>query len=169
MEQPEFLQLVTEIRMHMMRIMKSHAASAEEYFRDKSINRVQYGVMRILQRESHTISELSKLMVLDPSTLVPIVDDLEHKGLLERNKDPQDRRRTPLSLTEQGASLLAAHSGCIQEDSFFESLKALDDAKLIHLAEILREVVLNLPAGQNILCDVHGHIYKSVSELSKPS
>lgn len=164
MNTQEFQQLVSEIRVLMMRVVKTHARSAEEYFRDKSISPVQYGVLRILHRERLTISELSKLMVLDPSTLVPIVDDLENKGLLERHKDPQDRRRTPLSLTEKGASLLPNYTEMLRDDPLYESFKALDEDKLVQLATILREVVLNLPEGQNILCNVHDHIYKAAKE-----
>ncbi len=166
MDSQEFQQLATEIRSLMMRMMKTHARSAEEYFRDKTISPVQFGMLRILNRQSQTISELSKLLVLDPSTLVPIVDDLERKGLLERNKDPQDRRRTPLSLTEKGASLLPNYTGMINDDPLYESLKALDEEKLIQLAVILREVVLNLPEGQNILCSVQDQIYEAAKEHS---
>ncbi|MBE2183799.1 MAG: MarR family transcriptional regulator [Anaerolineae bacterium] len=161
MDTHEFQQLVAEIRVLMVRVVKTHARSAEEYFRDKNINPVQYGVLRTLNRESLTISELSKLLFLDPSTLVPIVDDLEAKELLERNKDPQDRRRTPLSLTEKGASLLPNFTETLRDDPLYESLNALDEDKLLQFAAILREVVLKLPEGQSILCNVHDHIYKS--------
>lgn len=44
---------------------------------------------------------------LDRSTTADVVERLMRKGLLERSRDPSDRRRNTLRLTEQGQSLLA--------------------------------------------------------------
>jgi DNA-binding MarR family transcriptional regulator len=48
--------------------------------------------------------EIARRLRLDPSDLVPIVDRLEHDGLALREKDPADRRRHALVLTDEGRS-----------------------------------------------------------------
>src|SRR5258706_1302902 len=72
-----------------------------------NISELQFGVMRLLHSEGSTIQELSSKMMLSPATLVPVVDALERHGLAKRGRDPNDRRRAPLSLTEKGVQLIA--------------------------------------------------------------
>jgi DNA-binding MarR family transcriptional regulator len=102
---------------------------------------VQYGVMRNLGRESYTISELSTQMMLSPATLVPVVDALERKGLVVRGRDPSDRRRTPLSLTAQGRTLLADTPPISQADAVVHGLRGLGPERSQLLVSLLREMV----------------------------
>jgi DNA-binding MarR family transcriptional regulator len=46
-------------------------------------------------------------MGIDPSGLIATIDDLEERGWLERRRDPDDRRRNVVVLTEAGAAKLA--------------------------------------------------------------
>ncbi|HQV27983.1 MAG TPA: MarR family transcriptional regulator [Thermoflexales bacterium] len=66
------------------------------------------GVLRILSRRDFTLSELGLRMTVTPSTLVPVVDRLQELGLVSRQKDPNDRRRTPLAVTPDALALLAS-------------------------------------------------------------
>jgi DNA-binding MarR family transcriptional regulator len=50
--------------------------------------------------------QLSTQLSLDPTTVVALVDDLERGGLLRRSRDPKDRRRHILSITERGYQAL---------------------------------------------------------------
>src|SRR5690349_13332653 len=70
------------------------------------ISGLQFGILRTLSGNNFTLSELSKKFMLDPSTLVPVVDALERKGYIVRGKDLNDRRRIPLSVTEEGIAIL---------------------------------------------------------------
>lgn len=46
-------------------------------------------------------------MGIDPSGLIATIDELEQRGWLERRRDPGDRRRNVIVLTEAGAAKLA--------------------------------------------------------------
>ncbi len=56
----------------------------------------------IATSERLTQVELARAVYLSASTLVGIIDRLEHKGLVERTRDHADRRRIFLTLTRSG-------------------------------------------------------------------
>jgi DNA-binding MarR family transcriptional regulator len=51
-------------------------------------------------------SEIARHIGTDKSIVVAIVDDLERKGLAERRRSTEDRRRNALTLTEQGHAVM---------------------------------------------------------------
>ncbi len=50
--------------------------------------------------------QLSHLVGIDPRNAVPVLDQLQARGLLTRNPDPTDRRRHAVTLTAPGKGLL---------------------------------------------------------------
>ncbi|MFF7632453.1 MarR family winged helix-turn-helix transcriptional regulator [Kitasatospora sp. NPDC008050] len=51
--------------------------------------------------------DLSQVINLDPTTVVALIDDLERVGHVERRRNPADRRRYILGITEAGRAALA--------------------------------------------------------------
>lgn len=49
---------------------------------------------------------LAERLEVDPSVLVGILNDLEGSGLAERRRDPADRRRHNVAITDAGAEVL---------------------------------------------------------------
>jgi len=114
-----------------------------------NISGLQHGLLRLLRDHPYTSSELSRKMMLTPATLVPAVDALERHGLVERGRDPNDRRRTPLVVTGAGRSLLERVPMVNDDDALVQSLRSMDREKGQHLLAALRELVamlLNDPA-----------------------
>jgi DNA-binding MarR family transcriptional regulator len=68
--------------------------------------------------------EMSEAMSLDPNIMVSLVDDLEAWGLAERRRNPKDRRRYVVSLTEEGRSVYKEARRAVEEveASFFSVL-----------------------------------------------
>jgi len=160
METAELSRVTTEIRMLLFLIVKTSARQVHQQLaaQDADINGLQYGMLRALHHRPFTLSELSKRFMLDPSTLVPVVDALEQKGLVERGRDPNDRRRTPLHLTDRGASLVHNLSVIAEDNLLANSLSQLGEAKTLQLLELLRELVHTMPEGESILCDMQEHL-----------
>ncbi|MBW4094279.1 MAG: MarR family transcriptional regulator [Acidobacteria bacterium] len=52
-----------------------------------------------------TQRELAEFLSLDPSQIVPLVDQLEERGMVERQADPQDRRSKVITSTTAGRQL----------------------------------------------------------------
>jgi DNA-binding MarR family transcriptional regulator len=105
----------------------------------------QYKVLRCLYGKDLALTDLSRQLGLDPSTLVPLVESLVSKGLVERSRDPIDRRRTPLRITARGAVLLDKGSSCDENGTLVEALCKLGDEKTRQLVSLLSEFVSNFP------------------------
>ena len=122
---------------------------------EAGISMPQFGVLRALRRSARTISELSRIMMVDPSTLVPVVDALERKGLAVRGRDPHDRRRSPISLTQRGGEIAAKHPMkgpfAAEDNPLLKSINAMGPERAQQLLSLLREMVSFLPDGDEIL------------------
>lgn len=64
-------------------------------------------LFRLHQRQGQSQSELGDRSVKDKTTITRLLDRLEHKGLAERRRDPNDRRTQRLYLTPKGEVTLA--------------------------------------------------------------
>jgi DNA-binding MarR family transcriptional regulator len=112
------------------------------------ISGLQHGILRMLQKETVTVSEISQRFGLDPSTVVRAVDSLEAKGLAVRGRDPHDRRRNPITITDQGKALIAAIPAIAPEDPTFQALQSLGATSTARLRDLLRELVQQVPEGK---------------------
>jgi DNA-binding MarR family transcriptional regulator len=164
-----FQHLALELRALLPAIMKLSARSIEQRLAeyDVDISGLQFGLLKMLQRHPFTLSQLSKLFMLDPSTLVPVVDTLERKGFIERGRDPNDRRRVPLHLTEKAIALLEAMPTFHEDDVLVKSLAQLGQGKSVQLVKLLRELVQSMPEGETVLCNMYEHLDIHTSSQNK--
>lgn len=73
-------------------------------------------ILFILWKTDHlTISEISEKTSLAKNTVSVVIDGMVNKGLVERNIDPQNRRRTIVSLTEYAKSLQTKYEDVSQQ------------------------------------------------------
>ena len=135
-----------------------HALEQRLASTDASVSGLQFAVMGALSVEEQTISDLSRHFLLDPSTLVPTVDALERKGLAVRGRDPADRRRIPISLTKRGAEFVASVPLVDVQDPLFQGLNGLGDEHRQQLLALLRDLVGQMPEGDEILRTVSARI-----------
>lgn len=66
----------------------------------------QYVVMMYLWEQEHcSVREMGDALMLDPSTLTPLLKKLEGKGYITRTRSETDERSLNIGLTEEGTAL----------------------------------------------------------------
>jgi DNA-binding MarR family transcriptional regulator len=77
-------------------------------FTELGIDGRDYSLLAVLSNDAPgSQAELAALCSLLPAQLVPVLDALERKGLVERHRDERDRRRLIVRITEEGRQRLA--------------------------------------------------------------
>jgi DNA-binding MarR family transcriptional regulator len=90
--------------------------------------------------------EVARRLGVDRTTMVALIDVLEGKGLVERRRDPDDRRKNVVALTEAGRVTLrrASRAGDEAERRF---LAALSGDEAAGLRRALRTVAFPAASG----------------------
>ena len=106
-------------------------------FEEAGLSGYHHSVLALLDEEPReTQAQIADALGYDRSHLVGVLDELEEKKLIERRRDPTDRRRHLVSLTPAGKEALARSRAIVKQldDDFF---KPLDAAERKQLKELL--------------------------------
>jgi DNA-binding MarR family transcriptional regulator len=130
----------------------AHAAAAfAERLRPLELTPPQAGVLRRLgQFPGQSQRELADALGMHAPRLVALIDELEDRGLVARDRDPEDRRNYAISLTDEGQRALTelAHVARRHELAI---TAALDEDERAQLVALLRR----LAEEQNLTPAVH--------------
>ncbi len=79
--------------------------------------------------------ELGERLRIDRNTMVSLIDELEAQQLVERARDPNDRRAYAISVTKQGYAVAMQAAQVIEEadSKFAQALTAAELADLVRL------------------------------------
>jgi DNA-binding MarR family transcriptional regulator len=128
----------------MKRLAMHQKERANEAFEETGLNvragAYHYAVLALLEEEPpETQAMIADALGYDRSHLVGVLDELEAGGLVERKRDPVDRRRHLVTLTPEGKRAAAKLRTIVRklEDEF---LAPLDDNE----RETLHRLLLRL-------------------------
>lgn len=97
--------VIRAIELHSRALVNSHGMTGP-----------QAAVLRALTAKPITAGALAKDVNLSQGTVTDILNRLEHKGLLVRQRDSQDRRRVIVELTGKARELLSSAPPLLQEN-----------------------------------------------------
>ena len=102
---PEFV-IEESLGYLVNRAARLFAHQLADRLRPHGIGIGQWAVLMFLwARDGTTQAELSRLVAIEPPTMVRTVDRLVRDGLVTRAPDPQDARASRIQLTDRGRSL----------------------------------------------------------------
>ncbi len=129
----ERLTRLAEFRFQLRKFLSFSETEAERF----GIAAQQYQLMQVIgalaRGESASISLLAERMILRHNSTVELVDRAEKAGLVRRESDERDLRRSIVVLTSHGETVLeqmvTAHLGKLDGSSGDAMLRALADVR----------------------------------------
>jgi DNA-binding MarR family transcriptional regulator len=130
----------------------AHAAARfAERIKPLDLTPAQAGLLRLIAwQPGRSQQEIARTLGTPPSRLVLLIDSLEERGLIERRRNPGDRRHHALHLTDGGTGFMRqlATAGAAHEDDICAGLDADERAQLAELLE-------RIAARQGLTTGVH--------------
>jgi DNA-binding MarR family transcriptional regulator len=84
----------------------------DELLRPAGLTALQYTALTVLERHPDlTSAALARNSFVTAQTMADMITTLQERGLVERHRDPDDRRRLVLALTSTGRRLLGRYRG----------------------------------------------------------
>jgi DNA-binding MarR family transcriptional regulator len=121
------------LRRELARVVEPHGLTLQ-----------QYNVLRILrgaEGKGLPTLDIAERMIEQAPGITRLLDRLEKKGLVKRERCPQDRRQVTVLITAPGLRLLAGLDEAMSkaDDALLERLGARRAVTLIRLLEALRK------------------------------
>jgi DNA-binding MarR family transcriptional regulator len=103
--EPTLLYLLKQVEL----AVRSHL---DDLLRPAGLTALQYTALTVLERRPDlTSAQLARNSFVTAQTMADMVTTLRERGLIERRRDPDDRRRLVLALTSPGRRLLGRYRG----------------------------------------------------------
>jgi DNA-binding MarR family transcriptional regulator len=122
------------------RAHEAHRATAQEALSSVGLAVKEFGALSVLVEEGPLSQlRLGERQGIDRTTMVAVIDRLEQLGLVERRRNPRDRRAYSLHATDKGRRALARAEEAAQraEDEFLAPIPAADRRRLKRLLRTL--------------------------------
>jgi DNA-binding MarR family transcriptional regulator len=134
----EFLASPGYLMKRLGMLMKERTVGA---FEPTGLTPYHHAVLALLaEQPRETQGMIADALGFDRSHLVGVLDELEQRGLIERRRDPEDRRRHLVSLTADGRQMLE-QLRAVWTEIEAEFLAPLDDEDRTTLYRLLRVLV----------------------------
>jgi DNA-binding MarR family transcriptional regulator len=128
----------------MAAVLRTHQAvvgAMDKQLRASDLSRTAYLLMTTLQMSrdrTRPLGQLSKHLIVHPTTITLVIDQLEKRGLVTRTPHPTDRRTVLATLTADGVAAVEKASAALADVGF--GLGGVSPQMAITMTEILRQV-----------------------------
>jgi DNA-binding MarR family transcriptional regulator len=146
-EPPPTLLGITTFVLHKVGITNRRAV-ADRLTAEAGVGLWQFAVLSALSDFGPSAQrDVGDRLGLDPSDLVRLMDELLQAGLIDRVREPEDRRRYRISLTPAGRATLRTAKGTVAKAEQ-DALAPLTEAERARLHELVVKVFAHRPGGQ---------------------
>ena len=137
-----------DIVRSLRRIIRAVGLYSRELQRRHDLTAPQLATLRQLRRKGAlSAGELAQGIAVSAATVTGIVDRLEERGLVSRTRDPADRRRVLIALTDAGLEKVASSPPPLHE-RFLLRLTELAPEERAAIDRVLRSIVEMMEAGE---------------------
>ncbi len=137
-ERQENMKNITKQLRVVFRAIRAHSKTVE---RQCGLSGAKLWMMwELFATPGLKVSELAKALTIHPSTCSNMLDQLEDKGFIRRDRSKVDQRAVHLYLTEDGANVLVKAPRPAQ-GTLSEALEHLSDENLTYLEEGLGRLI----------------------------
>lgn len=130
-------------------IAKAHAVfhdRANDAIGAERLHIKHFGCLTVIADEGPLSQQyLSERLRVDRTTMVAVVDELESAGLVERRRNPDDRRAYALEATDAGRAWIAEKRGALMAAQD-ELLSVLSETERRQLVSALQKLLVSQPA-----------------------
>ena len=144
-----FKSLEEEVALNIHRTASALAQGLTPPLRESDLTGTQYNVLRILRgagKEGLPCGEIAARMITRDSDMTRLLDRLAKRGLIVRERDPNDRRVVMTRITRPALTLLAALDEPVVE-THARLLGHLGRRKLQQLAVLLEAARAKVPGA----------------------
>lgn len=137
----------------LRRITRSIALHSRRLSAESSITSPQLVCLRtVIEKGPLTATAISREIHVSPSTIVGVLDRLEDKGLVLRERSKEDRRIVFVSATESGRELAQKTPSPLQQ-KLSEALKQLPESEQLQITLSLERVMALIDADAELEAD----------------
>lgn len=130
----------------LRRIMRTTELFGKEFTRTAGVTAVQFRVLQtISEYEQVTGKYIADTLRVSQATVTALIDKLQCKGLVVREKSKVDKRRTDIALTEEGMQTLRYAPDPLHQ-KFVRKFEALEDWEQAMLVASLERVATMIDA-----------------------
>ena len=141
------LQLKNQLCFPLYLAAKEIVNSYSCFLSELDLSYTQYVMMMYMwEKESSNAKELSEALLLDPSTVTPILKKLEAKEYIKKERSALDERNLIITLTKKGSDLRdkALSVPCCMRKNI-----ALTDEECGQLHYLLTKIIASLKSNKN--------------------
>lgn len=128
----------------MAAVMRTHrlmGAALDKALKAHDLSRTAYLTMttlRISVQQTRPLGQLSRRLMVHPTTITLVIDQLEHRGLISRTRHATDGRTVLASLTPEGVRVIDETIKTVADVGF--GLDGVSGELAAALTDILRQV-----------------------------
>lgn len=142
------MSISSKVLITLRQIIRAAEMHDKDLSRSVGLTLPQVVAMQILRNEGAlTVGTLAKHMNLTQATVTSLVDRLVAKGIVDRQKSTEDKRRVVVAATESGLALLKSAPKTLQ-DTFTLRFQELKEWEQLQMLASLQRAAVMLNADQ---------------------